>query len=79
METGGIIIVDGLGYSEGTGPGAGIPYASYYGSGGGHGGFGGDSTAGAVGGRRYDSITAPTDFGSGGGGNRGGAAVVRWR
>ena len=58
--------VDDLGYSQGTGPGAGAT-ADFEGSGGGYGGAGGASESGAHGGATYGSAIAPSALGSGGG------------
>jgi hypothetical protein len=59
------VVVDGMGFSQALGPGAG---QSAYGdgSGAGYGGFGGDSMT-APGGISYGSATIPVDLGSGGG------------
>jgi hypothetical protein len=65
IEAFGRIDVTGLGYGPAEGPGAGTNSLLFGGSGGGHGGVGG--TAEARGGGGYDSIVAPTQFGSGGG------------
>jgi hypothetical protein len=71
VQPGGLITADSLGYTAGTGPGAGQVYG--YGlniacGGGGHGGTGAvGSPANAVGGTTYDSQATPTMFGSGGG------------
>lgn len=62
----GDVTVDDLGYSPGSGRGAGNVVSSE-GSGGGYGGIGGASATGASGGVIYGSAVAPTDFGSGGG------------
>jgi hypothetical protein len=61
VETGSRIDVSALGYGAQSGPGQGTG-AFYGGSGAGYGGEGGGS-----GGTNYGSITAPVDFGSGGG------------
>ncbi|MEK6687780.1 MAG: hypothetical protein AABZ01_04885, partial [Gemmatimonadota bacterium] len=63
----------GVGFSDGSGFGKGV--GNCYGGGGGHGGSGGngfDNVGIAVlgGGSGYDSLTNPTDLGSGGGGQR---------
>lgn len=65
--------VDGCGYASGAagGPGAGTQQ-DCCGGGGGHGGRGGVSVSGGVGGLPYDSITDPTERGSAGGGGSGG-------
>lgn len=62
------ITVDGRGYSASTepGPGVGAPL-SWAGSGAGHGGWGGTSASGAVGGKHYGSILQPVTLGSQGG------------
>jgi hypothetical protein len=60
IEAGGVISAVGKGYGAQSGPGQGNDYGS---GGGGYGGEGG----GALGGTNYGSITAPVDFGSGGG------------
>ena len=62
VDAGSRIDVSALGYSAQSGPGQGTG-AYYGGSGAGYGGEGG----GDLGGRNYGSITAPVDFGSGGG------------
>jgi RHS repeat-associated protein len=73
IQTGGIVSADGLGYSSGQGPGAGVRGA--WAGGGGHGGMGG--TANAGGGAAYGSLTQPTELGSGASdaGNPGGGAI----
>ncbi|MHB2027039.1 MAG: beta strand repeat-containing protein [Elusimicrobiota bacterium] len=81
LYTGANIAVSGLGYAGGTGgtsspgypgsgPGGGLGGTSFSagGSGGGHGGDGGAGNSGIAGGDGYDSITNPTNLGSGGGG-----------
>jgi len=75
IETGGNINTTGKGYTggittAGNGPGAGT-YNSYTGGGAGHGGNGGTGyrAVSASGGPTYDSITTPTELGSGGGGS----------
>jgi len=65
VTTGGAIAVDGLGFSQATGPGAGLS-ANNDGSGAGYGGLGGASAT-APGGPAYGSAQQPVDFGSGGG------------
>ena len=73
---------DGRGYPIGDdrGPGAGARY-DWGGSGGGHGGLGGNSKSGAVGGGHYGSMLQPTTLGSQGGnaddglGTPGGGAI----
>ena len=71
IQPGGGIIVDGEGYVGGNfGPGnggTGSTNGITTGCGGGHGGYGGTSAGGGVGGNTYDSITAPTQYGSPGG------------
>lgn len=66
IDSGGRVDVDGKGYVAQNGPGAGTTASR--GTGGGHGGEGGNSNAPttAVGGT-YDSIIAPLELGSGGG------------
>jgi hypothetical protein len=66
IEAGAGMAVDGRGYGSETGPGHGIS-AYYDGSGAGYGGHGGHSGENP-GGPTYGSMTAPVDFGSGGGG-----------
>jgi hypothetical protein len=71
IDAGAGMAVDGRGYSSDTGPGHGLSTDSY-GSGAGHGGKGGDCHPYAYpdwtrGGPAYGSMTAPVDFGSGGG------------
>jgi hypothetical protein len=75
IRAGGGIIADSTGNPAGTGPGAGkyvYVSSSYFGSGGGYGGYGASSGAPleppAYGGTPYGSVTAPIDLGSGGGG-----------
>lgn len=65
VQPGGAIIVDGQGYPQGGGPGAGQSVDAD-GSGAGYGGAGGASAA-VAGGASYGSSTQPTNFGSGGG------------
>ena len=69
VAEGGSINVDGVGYGGREGPGTGAigiePGPS--GSGGGHGGVGGINSIAVQGGVANDSITQPTDKGSGGG------------
>ena len=85
IELGAELLVTGKGYPADQGPGAGI--SGVAGSGAGHGGYGGSgiSSGGAiaVGGNSYDSLTAPTQAGSGGrsvgifpGGSGGGAVQL---
>ena len=73
IEEGAEIIADGLGYTAGNGPGAGIRES--WGAGGGYGGLGG--TVNSTGGGAYGSLTEPTDLGSGGSdaGSSGGGAI----
>jgi hypothetical protein len=61
----GSIVVDGMGYAQGQGPGEGT-IRNGYGSGAGYGGTGGASEGGP-GGAAYGSAQQPVDFGSGGG------------
>jgi len=78
---GSAIAVDGLGFSQTNGPGAGQSTAGF-GSGAGYGGAGGASAT-APGGVAYGSATQPSDLGSGGGlgsgplyrGSQGGGAI----
>jgi hypothetical protein len=76
IQAGGGIIADFAGYAAGQGAGEGHDYPEEYGdygtiyycSGGGHGGYGGNSSNNyAAGGTVYDSMTAPSNAGSGGG------------
>ena len=81
VESGGAILVDGEGYVQGSGPGAGQSVDAD-GSGAGYGGAGGDSASGPGGGS-YGSALQPVDYGSGGGfgggpvygGSQGGGAL----
>jgi hypothetical protein len=81
IAPGGTLAVDGQGYQQGNGPGAGHSVNSV-GSGAGYGRPGGASTT-AAGGPSYGSAQQPLDFGSGGGlgygapvgGSAGGGAV----
>ncbi len=74
IQSGGAVIVDGEGYSEQNGPGAGRS-SGLTGSGAGYGGPGGASSA-IAGGPSYGSVTQPVDFGSGGGfGNQNGPGL----
>ena len=78
VDAGGKLDVNGLGYGTEQGPGAGASDIGGWGSGGGHGGVGGFSYRQQPGGGVYDSIVAPTQWGSGGGstyGGLGGGAV----
>ncbi len=74
IAAGGSIDTDGRGYASGTdpGPGGGVKL-DCCGSGGGHGGMGGTTAGGAVGGAPYGSITEPLELGSAGGAGSGGA------
>ena len=76
VDAGGRISVDGQGYGARSGPEAGQndPYHNVHGSGGGHGGVGGECTPTASGGGVYGSVTEPDEFGSGGGNNTNGGA-----
>jgi hypothetical protein len=73
VQAGGGIVADFAGYAGGLGTGAGHDYyaelgATSYCGGGGHGGYGGNSLGNyATGGITYDSMTSPSDPGSGGG------------
>ncbi len=73
IQAGGVLTLDGLGYPGGSGSGAGQIYFNgnyYFCGGGGHGGYGAAaSVTNAIGGSAYDSQTAPTLPGSGGGNN----------
>lgn len=63
----GSVDVTGMGYTSGSGPGAGVD-AGNWGSGAGHGGDGGDTDdGGSTGGSAYGSATDPQNIGSGGG------------
>jgi hypothetical protein len=88
VQAGGAILADGTGYRGGTGLGPGKynsePSFGYMGGGGGHGGIGAASggTPAAYGGSTYGSVTAPLEWGSGGGnysvsapGSAGGGAI----
>ncbi|MBS0195366.1 MAG: hypothetical protein JSR77_01275 [Planctomycetes bacterium] len=66
VDATGAISADGRGYLGGTGPGAGAN-STRDAAGGAHGGAGANSESGNLGGGTYDSITAPTQMGSGGG------------
>ena len=83
IEAGAAMSVNGQGFPQGTGPGAGYSGTDYSGSGAGYGGYGGDSAT-APGGTNYGSATQPVDQGSGGGfgsgpvygsGSQGGGAI----
>jgi len=87
IEAGGILSVEGAGYSSGSGigPGRVIPSIQFgtTGSGAGYGGVGGNSAGGAQGGVAYGgSMSQPTYLGSGGGaattgsGGAGGGALL---
>ncbi len=82
IREGGAISVDGQGFAQATGPGAGQASGGY-GSGGGYGGMGGASWT-TFGGFPYGSVTEPVERGSGGGfgsgpayagGSQGGGAI----
>lgn len=86
IQTGGMLSVDGAGFSSGSGTGGGrISTSTQFGttgSGAGYGGTGANSAGGAIGGAAYGaSLSQPTDRGSGGGaapagsGGAGGGAV----
>ena len=81
LQSGAAIVVDAMGYSgnggshAGFGPGGGGTGGARSGGGGGHGGAGGASSDGSTGGAGYDSVTNPTDLGSGGGGSTLGGGV----
>lgn len=74
IAEGGAVTVDGRGYpvGEDAGPGAGARL-DCCGSGAGHGGTGGSSWSGALGGSPYGSVTQPLELGSAGGSASGGA------
>ena len=82
IAAGGAIVVDGNGFAQASGPGAGQS-AGGSGSGAGYGGLGGASATAAPGGTNYGSATQPVDQGSGGGfgsgptysGSQGGGAI----
>lgn len=63
----GSINTEGKGYTRGQGPGKGIAggFINTEGSGAGHGGYGGDSSGGILGGGSYGSIVNPVTIGSG--------------
>jgi hypothetical protein len=71
IQEGGGISLDAAGFVGGQGPGAGgYLHNDLYGNsggGGGYGGLGASSVAGASGGNSYGSVLQPTDLGSGGG------------
>ncbi|MFQ5493024.1 MAG: LamG-like jellyroll fold domain-containing protein [Candidatus Dojkabacteria bacterium] len=64
LTSGGLVTADTRGYGSEAGPSPGI-IGSKRGGGGGHGGYG--ATTNGAGGVPYDSITQPTQLGSGGG------------
>ncbi len=66
IAPGGLLSMDGRGYPQGLGAGAGASVASQ-GGGGGFGGAGGASQSGAAGGFAYGSPSQPADLGSPGG------------
>ncbi len=66
IDAGASIDVSGLGFPTDEGPGAGHS-STYYGSGAGHGGVGGDAAEGVPGGETYGSAANPLALGSGGG------------
>ncbi|HEU5069511.1 MAG TPA: Ig-like domain-containing protein [Verrucomicrobiae bacterium] len=76
IQAGGGITADAAGFGPNNGPGAGkwsylyLPYSEYVGSGGGHGGAGGNSISNAAaGGTANDNVASPLiNAGSGGGG-----------
>jgi hypothetical protein len=70
VAPGGVIAVDGDGFAQAGGPGAGLSIEEM-GSGAGYGGVGGASAT-APGGASYGSSNQPVDFGSGGGFGSGG-------
>ncbi len=70
VAPGGVIAVDGRGFAQAAGPGAGLSIEET-GSGAGYGGVGGASAT-APGGASYGSSNQPVDFGSGGGFGSGG-------
>ena len=65
VDAGGLIESDGQGYAIAAGPGAGVDGDKA--SGAGHGGVGGDSSSGVLGGNAYGSLYEPITLGSGGG------------
>jgi hypothetical protein len=75
LLSGGLVVVDGLGYSGapggqvGVGPGGGGTGGHKHGGGGGHGGAGGAGADGSPAGGIYDSAFFPSDLGSQGGGS----------
>jgi hypothetical protein len=83
IDASSVIAVDGKGFPQGIGHGAGLSSAAGDGSGAGYGGMGGDSLT-VPGGTNYGSATQPVDRGSGGGlgsgptytgGSQGGGAI----
>jgi len=67
------IDLSGCGYGTGQGPGAGTRNGGGWGGGASHGGLGGTQVNGATApGGAYDSVTTPSQWGSGGGGGSGG-------
>ncbi len=74
IDSNGMIDVSGKGYTS-TGPGGGKA-STWYGSGGGYGGEGGQSVD-LAGGDPYGFICEPNDLGSGGGRNRRGGGAIR--
>src|SRR2546430_3552859 len=66
IQAGGAFALDGEGFPQSNGPGAGGTLA-YTGAGGAYGGVGGASSLGAAGGGTYGSAVQPIDRGSGGG------------
>ena len=70
IQQAGSIYASDAGFSQAQGFGAGgviLNSGKYEGAGGGHGGRGGNSAAGAIGGTNYGSMTHPVSRGSGGG------------
>jgi hypothetical protein len=70
IEAGAGISADGLGFVAGQGNGAGhyvLVQGLYVGGGGGYGGYGGLGDSSATGGSTYGSVSAPINWGSGGG------------
>lgn len=83
VQLGGSINSNAKGFASTTGTGQGADSGASQGGGGaGYGGYGGNSSGGLAGGISYGSLTAPTDYGSGGGidtaqtGGGGGGAVT---
>ena len=86
VESGGVLHLDGTGFGSDEGAGAGqAALSGVYGSGAGHGGYGGAADPETQGGVSYDSVYNPRIHGSGGGsdasGNAGGAGggLLDWR